>query len=129
MHYEIRSQTSSSSDPPTTGSSGAPGGYRQKTACQQGPHRATATRPATAWPRERGEVLPSPPTRLADRIRFPCAEACGPRLYIRGSIHDNPGFRRLSAARYPGYTAGPVLQHRPSETLPRLWSEREGLAM
>src|SRR5260370_20739061 len=90
---------------------------------------ATHVAPVTAWLRERGEVLPFSSTRLADRIRFPCAEACGPRLYIRGSIHDHTGFRRLSAARYPGHTAGPVLQHRPSETLPRLWSEREGLAM
>jgi hypothetical protein len=84
--------------------------------------------PAATWSREGGEALPFHLARK-DRIRFHCAEAYGPRLYIRGSNRNDLGFPRLSAARYPGHAAGPVLQHRPSETLPRLRSEREGLAM
>jgi hypothetical protein len=84
--------------------------------------------PAETWLREGGEALPF---LLAskDRIRFRCAEACGPWLYIHGSNRNDPGSAPPSAAPYPGHAAGPVLQHRPSETLPRLTSEREGLAM
>jgi len=96
------------------------------------PSKARTGRPRVAhrgtWPREGGEALPFHLARK-DRIRFHCAEACGPRLYIRGSNRDDLGFPRLSAARYPGHAAGPVLQHRPSETLTRLRSEQEGLAM
>jgi hypothetical protein len=84
--------------------------------------------PAATWPRVREEALPFHLARK-DRIRFHCAEAYRPRLYIRGSNRNDLGFPRLSAARYPGHAAGPVLQHRPNETLPRLRSEREGLAM
>ena len=42
MHYEIRSQKSSSSDPPTTGSTVTQRGYRQQTACHIRPRWATA---------------------------------------------------------------------------------------
>ena len=93
----------------------------------KGPHRATAVALRGTWPREGGEALPFQLARK-DRIRFHCAEACGPWLYIHGSNRNDPGSTPPSAARYPGHTAGPVLQHRPSETLPRLWSEQEGLA-
>ena len=48
---------------------------------------------------------------------------------FHGSHRDEPGPTPPSAAPYPGHTAGPVLQHRPSGTPPRLWSEQEGLAM
>ena len=75
-----------------------------------------------------GEALPFQLAR-DDRIRFHCAEAYGPWLNIRGVIRNDPGSWPLPTAWYPGHTAGPVLQHRPSETLPRLTSEREGLAM
>jgi len=84
--------------------------------------------PAATWPREGGEALPFHLARK-DRIRFHCAEAYGPRLYIRGINRNDLGYPRLSTARYPRHTAGPVLQHRPSETLPRLRSEQEGLAI
>src|ERR1700677_1878814 len=47
MHYEIRSQEASSSDPPTTGSSGDPGGYRQKTACHLRLARGRARSPSS----------------------------------------------------------------------------------
>lgn len=43
------------------------------------------------------------------RIRFHCAEACGPWPYIRGSSHNDLGFPPLSAASFPGNAAGPVL--------------------
>jgi hypothetical protein len=47
MHYEIRSQEASSSDPPTTGSSGDPGGYRRQIAGQlRGSACGDASRPA-----------------------------------------------------------------------------------
>ena len=74
-----------------------------------------------------GRALPFQLARK-DRIRFRYAEASGPWLRIHGSDHDDPGTAPPSGAPYPGHTAGPVLQHRPSETLPRLWTEREGLA-
>ena len=50
-----------------------------------------------------------------DRTRFRYAEACGPWLYIHGDNRTGPGSAPPSAAPYPGHTAGPVLQHRPSE--------------
>jgi len=74
-----------------------------------------------------GRALPFQLARK-DRIRFRCAEASGPWLRIHGSDHDHPGTAPPSGAPYPGHTAGPVLQHRPSETLPRLWTEHEWLA-
>ena len=86
------------------------------------------SRPAMTRPREREEALPFPPARK-DRIRFRCAEANGPWLNIRGVTRNDPGSRRLPTARYPGHNAGPVLQHRPSETPPRLRSEQEGLVL
>jgi len=52
-----------------------------------------------------------------DRTRFRYAGACGPWLYIHGDNRTDPGSAPPSAASYPGHTAGPVLQHRPSETL------------
>ena len=52
MHYESRSQKSSSSDPPTTGSSGDPGGYRQQTAC----HLRPAPGDRESSPRRPGHV-------------------------------------------------------------------------
>ncbi len=106
-----------------------PGGYQQKTACHRRP--ALGDRESSAaetWLREGGEALPFPLARK-DRIRFQCAEACGPWLYIHGSNRNDLGSAPPSAARYPRHAAGPVLQHRPSEALPRLTSEREGLAM
>ena len=122
-------QKSSSSDPPTTGSGGDPGGYRRQIACQRQARAGTTEVVRQRRPgRTGGEALPFHLAR-ENRIRFRCAEACGPWLYIRGVNRNDPGSPRLSAARYPGRTAGPVLQHRPSETLPRLKSEREGLAM
>ena len=84
--------------------------------------------PRETWPREEGEALPFHLARH-DRIRFRCAEPCAPWLYIHGDNRAEPGSRQLSAARYPGHAAGPVLQHRPSETPPKLWTELEGLAM
>jgi hypothetical protein len=63
---------------------------------------------AETWPREGGEALPFQLARK-DRIRFHCAEAYGPRLYIRGSNRNDLGSPRRSAARYPRHTAGPVL--------------------
>ena len=84
--------------------------------------------PRETWLREEREALPFHLAR-PDRIRFRCAGACGPWPCIHGDNRDNPGPRQPSAARYPGHAAGPVLQHRPSETLPRLWTELEGLAM
>lgn len=68
--------------------------------------------------------------RLArsDRTRFRYAEACGPWLYIHGDNRIGPGSAPPSAAPYPGHAAGPVLQHRPSEALTRLWTELERLA-
>ena len=132
MHYEIRSQKSSSSDPPTTGSSGDPGGCRQQTACHTRPAPGDwESPPRETWLREEGEALPFHLARQ-DRIRFRCAEAATPRgpwLYIHGDNRDEPGTRQPTAARYPGHAAGPVLQHRPSETPPKLWTELEGLAM
>ena len=47
--------------------------------------------PAATWPREGGEALPFHLARK-DRIRFRCAEACGPWLYIHGSNRNDPGF-------------------------------------
>ena len=47
MHYEIRSQKSSSSDPPTTGSTVTQGVTGSKTACRrEGPQRRQGSRPA-----------------------------------------------------------------------------------
>jgi len=96
------------------------------------PYKARTGRPGVApretWLREEGEALPFHLARQ-DRIRFRCAEACGPWLYIHGNNRDEPGSQQPSAARYPGHAAGPVLQHRPSETPPKLWTELEGLAM
>ncbi len=129
MHHESRSQKSSSSDPPTTGSSGDPGGCRQKTACRSRSAPGDGeSPPAETWTREDGEALPFHSAR-DDRIRFRCAEACAPWLHIHGGNHVDPGSRQPSAACYPGHTAGPVLPHRPSETPPLLWTELEGLAM
>jgi hypothetical protein len=92
------------------------------------PQRGDRKSPSAGPGYVRGEALPFQLARK-DRIRFHCAEAYGPWLYIRGSNRNVLGFPRLSAAPSPGHAAGPVLQHRPSETLPRLWSEQEGLAM
>jgi len=74
-----------------------------------------------------GRALPFQLARK-DRIRFRYAEASGPWLRIHGSDRNDPGTAPPSGAPSPGHTAGPVLQHRPSETLPRLWTEREWLA-
>lgn len=84
-------------------------------------------RPQRTWPREgRGDLLFPLPRN--DRTRFRYAEACGPWLYIHGDNRIGPGSAPPSAAPYPGHAAGPVLQHRPSETLTRLWTELERLA-
>jgi hypothetical protein len=75
-----------------------------------------------------GEALPFQLTR-SYRTRPRSAEIGGRWLLIHGSNHTDPERAPTIGALSPGHTAGPVLQHRPSETLPRLWSEQEGLAM
>ena len=129
MHYEIRSQKSSSSDPPTTGSTVTQGvtGRRPRATDKAAPGD-WGVAPRRTWPREGGEALPFPLARN-DRIHFRCAEACGPWLYIHGSKRNERDPAPPSAAPSPGHTAGPVLQHRPSETPPGLWTELDGLAM
>ena len=63
----------------------------------EGP-RSDASRPATDLAaREWEGALPFPSARK-DRIRFPCVEAYGPWLNLRGVIRNDPGSRRLSTA-------------------------------
>jgi hypothetical protein len=78
--------------------------------------------------REEGRALPY---LLAseDHVRFPGAQARGPWHDIYGRRENDLGSRQLPAARYPRNAAGPVLQHRPNGTPPRLWTELEGLVM
>ena len=115
MHYEIRSQKSSSSDPPTTGSTVTQGLPDQRPAChRQGSHRRQGGRPRDRRVREGGTAIPSPATTASASIVPMYAD----RPCHRGSKRNDPGCARPSAATYPGHTAGPVLQHRPSETLP-----------
>jgi hypothetical protein len=64
-----------------------------------------------------------------DHVRFPGAQAHGPWHDIRGGYENDLGSRQLSTARYPGNAVGPVLQHRPNGTPPKLWTELKGLAM
>lgn len=115
--------------PPTPWSSGNPGGYRQHAAWQLWPVSGRlGSRPPQSLAAREGEALPFRLTR-DHRIRLRCAEIGGWRPLAHGSNRNDPGLLAPLGASYPGHTAGPVLQHRPSETLPRLWNEQEGLAM
>jgi hypothetical protein len=78
--------------------------------------------------REEGKALPYLLAR-ENHVRFPCAHAHGPRHDIRGRHETDLRARQLPTARWPGHADGPVLQHRPDGTPPRLWTELEGLAM
>ena len=84
--------------------------------------------PRAAPARDEGRAPPYLSAR-EDHFRFPGAQPHEPWPDIRGRHEDDLGSRQLSAARYPGHAAGPVLQHRPSGTPPKLWTELEGLAM
>jgi hypothetical protein len=95
----------------------------------EGARRPGGTRLAdAARVREEGRALLYLLAR-EDNFRFPDAQARGPRHGIRGRQRNNLGAGQSSAARYPGNAAGPVLQHRPSGTPPKLWTEPKGLAM
>lgn len=88
--------------------------------------RTTGESPAAAGlATEEGEALPFQSARN-DRIRFRSAEAREPWPHIHGIVRDRPGTAPPPAAPSPGHTAGPVLQHRPSEESPLLWTELEG---
>ena len=123
MHYEIRSQKSSSSDPPTTGSTVPRGVTDSRPRAIEG-SQGDGESPARDLATQEGEALPFPSARN-DRTRSRYAGACGPWLRIHGDNRTGPGSAPPSAALYPGHAAGPVLQHRPSETLTRLWTELE----
>ena len=103
-------------------------GYRRKIACQlMGAGRADSPRRRGPG-REEGRALPCLLAR-DNHVRFPGAHAHAPWHDIRGRHENDPGPRRLPTAGSPGYADGPVLQHRPDGTPPRLWTELEGLAM
>ena len=137
MHHEIRLQDASSSDPPTTGSTVTrwlpketrvpAAGARRGERARSGAYRSERPRSGTCRPgREEGRGLPYLQAR-EDRFRFPGARAHGPWPDIRGRHQDDPGSRRLPAARSPGNAGGPVRQHRPRGTPPRPWTELAGL--
>ena len=72
MHYEIRSQDASSSDPPTKGSSGDRDGYRQRSRASYGLARGESRRPKRASAREEGRHChsdQSAKTALASQVR------------------------------------------------------------
>src|SRR5580692_13190436 len=129
MHYEIRSQDASSSDPPTMGSTVTRRLPKKDRVPAQGSAPAEGTRLAGAAPvREEGRALPYLLAR-DNHVRFPGAHAHGPWHDIRGRHETDLGSRQLPTARWPRNADGPVLQHRPDGTPPRLWTELEGLAM
>src|ERR1700728_2325597 len=112
MHYEIRQQKASSSDPPTTGSSGDPG---------------------VTDPRSLARERHSEPAIDQRGQPFHCAHWRPPTL-CKGARPDpatsrgcrSHGLRTIACRKTPGNTAGPVLPHRPSKTLPVLRNHREG---
>src|SRR5580693_136264 len=130
MHYEIRSQDASSSDPPTMGSTVTrrlP--KKDRVPAQGGSAPAEGTPLAGAAPgREEGRALPYLQAR-ENHVRFPGAHAHGPWPDIRGRHETDLGCRQLPTARWPRNAVGPVLQHRPDGTPSRLWTELAGLAM
>jgi len=130
MHYEIREQDASSSDPPTTGSTVTRRLPKEdRVPAEGGRAGASELAPAQMRPSARGgETLPYLLAR-EDHIRFPGAQPHEPWHDTRGRPENDLGSRQLSTARYPGHADGPVLQHRPDGTPPRLWTELEGLAM
>ncbi len=121
MHHEIRPQKASSSDPPTTGSSGDPRVTDQEIAS----HRASRE-PAILIRRPCHHcTFTASASALHERTR-PC----------HTTQDETPQFQDRSQSRTappaiqgtnPGNTAGPVLPHRPSETPPVLRNHREGL--
>src|SRR5579859_1035921 len=99
MHYEIRSQNASSSDPPTMGSTVTRWLPKNDRVPAQGERTGRGTRLAGAAPgREEGRALPSLLAR-ENHLRFPGAHAH--RLWhdIRGRDQTDPGSRRLPTAR------------------------------
>ena len=109
MHYEIRSQDASSSDPPTMGSTVTrwlP--KKDRVPVQQGRAGRTNSPGARHPAREEGKALPYLQAR-ENHVRFPGAHAHGPWHDIRGRHETDPGSRRLPTARWPGNADGPVL--------------------
>src|SRR5580692_5516851 len=130
MHYEIRSQDASSSDPPTMGSTVTRRLPKKDRVPAQGGARRPRELRSQARPRDarRGRALPYLQAR-ENHVRFPGAHAHGPWPDIRGRHETDLGCRQLPTARWPRNADGPVLQHRPDGTPPRLWTELAGLAM
>ena len=98
MHYEIRSQDASSSDPPTMGST-VTRRLPKKIACQfMGAPGEWTHLAGAASGREEGMALPYLQAR-ENHVRFPGAHAHGPWHDIRGRHETDPGSRQLPTAR------------------------------
>ena len=106
MHYEIRSQDASSSDPPTMGSTVT----RRLPKEDRVPAQGGARRPGELGSRAGeldSQVRPRDARRGAlpyllareNHVRFPGAHAHGPWHDIRGQPENDPGSRRLPTAR------------------------------
>ena len=99
MHYEIRSQDASSSDPPTMGSTVTRRLPEKDRVPAQGQRAGRGNSARKYGPGTRGgEALPYLLAR-ENYVRFPGAHAHGPWHDIRGRHETDPGSRRLPTAR------------------------------
>ena len=120
MHHEIRPQKASSSDPPTTGSSGDP----KVTDPRSLASRFRASRRLKRRPCHRCTRIAAAAT-VHERT-LPCPTRQDETPHSRIAVSHLLRLRPKQPAN-PGNTAGPVLPHRPSETPPVLRNHREGL--
>ena len=98
MHYEIRSQDASSSDPPTMGSTVTRRLPKKDRVPVHGRDGRVDSPRRAASGREEGTALPYLQAR-ENHVRFPGAHAHGPWHDIRGRHETDPGSRQLPAAR------------------------------